>query len=228
MYCIQEYTELIEALLSKGYIFKEFLSPGDQNTIYLRHDIDFSIKDAFQIANIEKELGIKSNYFFMINSNFYNCFSTENYKLIRFILDFGHTISLHFDPSCHLNLEEGFKLEKRIFESSFNMKIKLISLHKPRLFLNNNNKKIGDCYHTYEDKFFREMHYYSDSGGKDVSEIIKKLSPEKFTKPIQLLLHPIWWTQKSSNPTERLTNFLEQHKAFLEEEISANCKTFLK
>ncbi len=228
MYGIDEYSKLIKVLLSKGFNFQNFLDYKDSSTVYLRHDIDFSIKDAYKIALFEKDIGIKANYFFMITSNFYNCFSNENFNLIKKILKFGHSISLHFDPTCYENLEEGFKLEKKIFESKFNLKINIISLHRPGPFLNKKNKKIGDVHHTYEDKFFKDMDYYSDSGGKDIRHIINKLYPRKDSKPIQLLLHPIWWTQENNNPTKRLESFLESNMIFLEDQTRKNCKTFLK
>ena len=211
MYGKSEYSKLIKGLQSRGFKFKKFLSPEDKYSIYLRHDIDFSIKDALKIATLERDMGIKANYFFMITSNFYNCFSDENYNLVRSILNFGHSISIHFDPTCYENLEEGFQL---------------ISLHRPGIFLKNNNTKIGSCYHTYEDKFFKEMTYYSDSGGKDIRKIINKIYPRKESKPIQLLLHPIWWTKKSKNPTMRLESFLDKNMLFLKKQTIKNCKTY--
>lgn len=226
MYGKSEYSKLIKDLISKGFKFKQFLSPEDHYTIYLRHDIDFSIKDALEIASLESDMGIRANYFFMITSNFYNCFSYENFNLIKRILNYGHSISLHFDPSCYENQEEGYQIEKAIFESKFNLNIKIISLHRPGKFLNSNNTKIGNCYHTYEDKFFREMSYYSDSGGKDIRKIIKKLYPIKDSKPIHLLLHPIWWTQKNKSPTSRLESFLKNNMKFLEIETQKNCKSY--
>ena len=70
------------------------------------------------------------------------------------------------------------------------------------------------------------MSYYSDSGGKDIRKIIKKLYPIKDSKPIHLLLHPIWWTQKNKSPTSRLESFLKNNMKFLEIETQKNCKSY--
>ena len=61
------------------------------------HDIDFSVKEAYKIALIEKDMGIKANYFFMLSSNTYNPLSNENRSYIERISNLGHEISLHFD-----------------------------------------------------------------------------------------------------------------------------------
>ena len=62
MYCIKEYSELIKALLSKGYILRNFLLL-ESNTIYLRHDIDFSIKKLIK-CTYRKRIGCQSKLFF--------------------------------------------------------------------------------------------------------------------------------------------------------------------
>ena len=56
------------------------------------------------------------------------------------------------------------------FEDFFTTKLDIISIHRPGVFLENNNRKLPGCSHTYEDRFFKDIVYLSDSGGKDVSE----------------------------------------------------------
>ena len=78
MFGLNSFTRTIEDLLKKDFIFTNFLSNLDIRSICLRHDIDFSVKDAYKIALIEKDMGIKANYFFMLSSNTYNPLSNEN------------------------------------------------------------------------------------------------------------------------------------------------------
>ena len=139
-----------------------------KKNILLRHDIDFSLENANLLAKKENELKIKSTYFFMLSSNFYNVFSDHSQKIILDIKKLGHKISLHFDPTVYKKINEGAKIEINTFQKLFKTKVDIISIHRPGSFLKNNNQKLGGCSHTYQDKFFKKIKYISDSGGKNI------------------------------------------------------------
>lgn len=226
MFGKESYCRIIELFIQHGYSFKSFASPGNSKTVYLRHDIDFSVRDAYEIALIENELGIVSTYFFMLTSNAYNLMSESSIAFVEKIKNLGHTVSLHFDPVVYQNLDQGFLVEKITFNKIFNVEIDIVSIHRPGNFLVNNNRKLDACLHTYEDKFFKEMIYLSDSGGRDVTEKINEIIISGLEKPLHLLLHPIWWTSKSDSPTQTLNSWLCKSSNFLLEETRRNCKTF--
>ena len=69
----------------------------DGKCILLRHDVDFSVRYALEMAHLENQQGVKSTYFFMTTSEFYNIFCEENRKAIRQIYELGHEIGLHWD-----------------------------------------------------------------------------------------------------------------------------------
>ena len=228
MFGLNSFTRTIEDLLKKDFIFTNFLSNLDVGYICLRHDIDFSVKDAYKIALIEKDMGIKANYFFMLSSNTYNPLSNENRSYIERISNLGHEISLHFDPSIYDDIDSFFVREKEFFENIFRVKINIVSLHRPRKFLEDNNRKLKDCFHTYEDKFFKNMEYISDSACKDIRSNLKQMTPTNQAKPLHLLIHPIWWTVESSEPTHTLNNWLNKQNDFLISETARNCRTYKK
>ena len=228
MFGLNSFTRTIEDLLKKDFIFTNFLSNLDIRSICLRHDIDFSVKDAYKIALIEKDMGIKANYFFMLSSNTYNPLSNENRSYIEKISNLGHEISLHFDPSIYEDIDSFFVREKEFFENIFRVKINIVSLHRPRKFLEDNNIKLKDCFHTYEDKFFKNMEYVSDSACKDIRSNLKRMTPTNQAKPLHLLIHPIWWTVESSEPTHTLNNWLKKQNDFLISETARNCRTYKK
>ena len=111
---LEQYTHLIKRT-SKNYTFinigeieKFKLSRSftdNKKVCFLRHDIDFSLEDAMAMANIEKEMDIKTNYFFMLSSNTYNAISLDSQRIIKEIGLKGHTISLHFDPTVYEDLD---------------------------------------------------------------------------------------------------------------------------
>ena len=138
----------------------------------------------------------------------------------------GHKISLHFDPTVYQDIDRGFSLEKKLFEDIFDVEVKIVSLHKPGNFLVNNNKILKGSLHTYQDEFFKEMLYLSDSACSDVKEKLLKVNLSSMTKTIQMLTHPIWWASDSNSPSETLYKWLEEHQSFIISEIKNNCKSF--
>ena len=51
----------------------------------LRHDIEFSIDRAYELAKVEKELGVTSTYTVQVRNNTYNALSEKNIDLINLL-----------------------------------------------------------------------------------------------------------------------------------------------
>ena len=218
-----KYTDLIFKFLDRGYedvFFNELLS--EYNQLIIRHDIDFDCEFAYKMARVEYVLGVKSTYFFMLSNPIYNVFSASNKKYIKNIKTLGHEISIHFD------FEVGdLKKEIDIFESFFDTKIKIISVHRPNLrLLNKLNVE-----HTYLPKYFEDVKYFSDSRGEfryghpTESEEFKKV------KSIQLLIHPEWWMSDKSNPIKIIEDIISNNNKMNKEffkENSTPYKEYLK
>ena len=47
----------------------------------LRHDIEFSIDRAYELAKLEKELGVSSTYTVQLRNNTYNALSEKNIRI---------------------------------------------------------------------------------------------------------------------------------------------------
>lgn len=171
-------------------------------------------------------MGISATYFFMLTSNFYNPLSSASRSKIEQIRDLGHTISVHYDPTAHTDLDVGFTIEKDLFEAIFSTKLDIISLHRPQGFLENNNRALPGVRHTYEDMFFRRLHYMSDSRGSFHHG--HPLDSDAFAnrQPIHLLLHPLWWVNDGETPSDKIRAWQRQHHDFLNEEVGRNCKAY--
>ena len=61
----------------------------------IRHDVEFSVDRAYDLAKYEHLLGIKTSYMFQIRNNCYNPFSDKNLEKIKLIAEMGHEIGLH-------------------------------------------------------------------------------------------------------------------------------------
>jgi len=226
MFGTDSFCSLIEDFLSNGFVFRKFNESLSSKSVILRHDIDFSPQYALEIAKLENRLGLSSTFFFLLSSNIYSLASQINRAVVKEIIRLGHSVSLHFDPSVYSDVDKGFKVERDFFEHLFEIKIDTISLHRPGIYLENNNRKLPGVSHTYEDKFFNNMKYISDSGGRDIREQLSEMAKSKEYEQIHLLLHPIWWILEEEDPTCDLKFWLHENSEFLLEETRRNCKTF--
>ncbi|MDA8891549.1 hypothetical protein N9I81_01765 [Planktomarina temperata] len=226
MFSLEQYKKIIFELNENDLIpTTDWRGIVSKNTLLIRHDIDFSVDFAQTLALFEYELGIRSTYFFMLTSNMYNLFSSENQKLVKSIIKLGHKVSIHFDPTAHETLKE-FEHEKRFFENIFNVEVDIVSIHRPGPFLDNNNVSLCGIPHTYSDAYFRSMKYLSDSGGREVKPLISEYLDGDRSQGLHLLIHPIWWVSRGKNPTETLNFWSEKNSEFLKSEVRLNCKTY--
>jgi hypothetical protein len=222
----QEFESLISRFKEAGYLFSAFQENPPERTIFLRHDVDFSVEAAFDIARREARLGVTATYFFLLTSNFYNLLARQKRELVREIGALGHRISLHFDPTAYEDIDAGFAVEKQLFEQCFDVEIDIVSLHRPQGFLDDNNRKLGGVRHTYEDAFFRRIRYVSDSGGAFRHGHPLETSEFRKRQPLHVLLHPLWWTVEGSSASAKLRAWQSAHHLFIHEETGRNCLAF--
>ena len=192
--------------------------------LFLRHDVDFDLQKAWNMARAEQEEGFTSTYFFLLTSDSYNLLVPKNSKIIREIREMGHEISLHFDPKVYKNVEEGLKNEIQLFKEIFKSTVQIISFHRPvEEYLNGSKILDGKIAHTYEDRFFKEINYVSDSSGS--FKYGHPLETEEFVqhKTFQLLTHPILWDTKGDSNVNKLEQFICEKEEELSRHIAANC-----
>jgi len=196
-----------------------------ENDFFLRHDVDFSVSAALSIAKIEHSLGLQSTFFFLLSSNLYNLLSKTNSDQVREIRDLGHKISLHWDSTAHRD-EQAFLTEKQAFEEVFEVTIDIVSAHRPAEFLRDNDRNLFGVPHTYQNRFFKEISYISDSAGTPVQTKVEHYLDSRNQNGLQLLLHPIWWINETDSPTTTLNHWLLENTDFVRNQIRANCKAY--
>jgi hypothetical protein len=188
---IDVYKEILLSFQDNSYTFCGFFNYKKNNSLILRHDVDFDINAAVAIGRVEQKLGVSSTFFFMLTSPFYNVLSSAGIEALLELRSNGHEISIHFDPTAYPDMDSGLEQELRVFATFFSYRPAIVSLHRPGPFSENNNRVILDIRHTYEDEFFRDMCYYSDSGGS--FSYGQPHTSNAFTRgnTMQILTHPI-------------------------------------
>lgn len=184
--------------------FQEFLERPSEKHLILRHDIDFSLSAARRMAIKDYELGVTSSFYFRVHASNYNLFSAEGISLVREIKSMGHEIGLHLESGADLlqNRQSWDSLDAQFFsfEKLLGVKIMGFSAHEPArlggLEVSDQAKDRWKLkYHTYEERFTKEIKYLSDSSGRwregPLTSFINHF--DRF----QILIHPIWWYEKS-------------------------------
>ena len=137
MFSYNEYKNIIK-LVKSHLPIKDFADITEKTKKYcvVRHDIEFSLDRAYELARIEKNLGISSTYTVQLRNNTYNALSDKNIILIHEIKQLGHKIGLHICPLLFRSKDEVIQkilLEANTFEKYYGFKIDRFAFHRPNL-----------------------------------------------------------------------------------------------
>ena len=223
-----DYEAFLGMFQKKGYAIEPLISGelSANGVIYLRHDIDFDVELALEMARIEARLGVRATYFMMLTSDSYNLFSAKNAACVEEIKALGHKISIHFDPVRYEDFETGLSQEIASFQVFFKSEIDLISLHRPNDFFLSHDEAIIGIEHTYQSKYLKDIKYVADSRGS--FRFGPPESTDAFAQKasIHLLVHPVWWVVPSPSPQDTLDAFTLRRIAQFQDHIEANCGTY--
>jgi hypothetical protein len=199
-------------LAKERFIFRDFENfKKDENYIIWRHDVDYSMHAAVDLARIEAEENITATYFVLLHSEFYNLLELEISNCVKEIRKAGHKLALHFDINYYAGmdinskLEKYLKREKEILEHFFDTKIQAFSFHNPQQTgLKLHGREYADMINVYSEYFLNEIEYCSDSFGIWRYSRLEDVIVGNGTKRLQVLTHPEWWSDKVTSPAERI------------------------
>jgi len=221
---IFEYNKLREFLssikeLGTCMLFKDWQG---EKVFLLRHDIDFDLQLAYNLAEIEHDIGIVSTYFVLTTCPTYNVMSANSRKLLRGIKDLGHEIALHFDPTLYgdQDLLTAVNKETEILSFAIGDDIKSISLHNPSV---HGQYPLFEGYiNAYDPKLFSDANYIADScygfRGKNPFEFIKNIE----VGMVQVLLHPMHYSEGGDGYDKVIVNSCERFINEVHENFTAN------
>jgi hypothetical protein len=175
-------------------------NPGQKRTLILRHDVDVSTYNALRMAKIEQTLGVSSSYYILLHSIFYNPCAPPCFNHIRWMIDHGFELGLHYDVSFYLCNDidpiEGIKTDVEYLERLFDITIRTVSQHNPTSskIIKNINAHYFDAYNP---KLLKHYHYISDSGFKWRDESLASLIDKE--PNIYALIHPTVWAYDRSS-----------------------------
>lgn len=221
----QGYENLISSLKSNGY---EVISYPDADPnrrhLIVRHDVDFSLRAAVEMAQRERASGFSSTYFVLLRTEFYNPFSREGLQSLQEISALGHDIGLHFDAALYSgDIEQAAARECAVLESLIGRPVTAMSFHRPAPDRVGEADRIAGRLNAYGPRFVRDMGYCSDSRGAWNHGMPLDNAAVRQGRALQLLIHPFWWQSPAMTPQERLRKFLQDRERFLDQELARHC-----
>jgi hypothetical protein len=205
---ISAYKSTINSFQDAGYrlgTFEEYLKSPINKYVVLRHDLDFDLNNLEKILNAESECGVTSSVFFRVCAKNYNLASAAGAEAISSVREHGSSLGLHLDVGMErvwtCGSLEALDSQKQIFEMVSGQRMQGFSLHMPTTnqgyALADELKMRWSCsYHAYEELFFRDFKYLSDSGG-NWREGHWGTFVNSFDR-LQVLTHPIWHFERLS------------------------------
>ncbi len=199
-YSMAGYRQLIGAAQHAGYQFASFVNrPSTSGRyLYLRHDVDFSLAAAVELAEANAALGVRGTFFVLLRSEIYNVLSPWSMDRIRDLERLGQEVALHYleppgAPSDDLagRVREDFETVRRAMPALR----PVVSWHNPseRLLSLRGEGTVGGLVNAYSATFTTESLYLSDSNLRHSVEALEAALANAPTRHAQLLLHPINW-----------------------------------
>jgi len=222
------YRQLVRQFKKQGYRFCNFLNLSpDKPDVVMRHDVDLSLDYAVKLAELESQESIKTVYYVLVCSEFYNIMTPASRVALKQILDLGHEVGLHFDASIYnhqaVELESIAALECNLLESITGEPVRTISFHRPAKQFQGRPGNFAGRIHTYQPKFFSEIDYCADSTGCWRFGHPLDRDSVKQGKAIQVVTHPIWWNPDLSlNTIGKIEDFRRNREHFLRRELGRN------
>lgn len=231
-----EYQRIIERLRKTTTIIDYAeVSPELDEYCVIRHDVEFTVERAFELAQFEsEELNLTSSYLFQLRNNCYNLCSDINIKTLYKIKAMGHNIGLHLHFGLLNNTQEiqvYIMQEAELFQRLTGLKINRFSYHRPPAEILKQYFKVDNLINCYDKDFFHfydqphqdlPVKYYTDSRhywqhGHPIDNTAKK---------VQLLTHPFSWTREGYNNSDNFTAIMREKQKLMAQSMNKETSTF--
>jgi len=192
-------SELFDIRVIDDYI-AETLSQNKVN-VFIRHDVDISLKRTLRMAEVERGLGIHSTYLFRMYAERYSF--EEAIPIIRKLAEWGFDTGLHYETLSKMSGDKDRALQ--LFEENIRdirkiAPVNIVAAHGQR---NYKNREIWkdidkDALHIKSLYDMDSDMYISDAGGKRLTSkkekvLFGRVYEAKAGDVVQFLIHPDWW-----------------------------------
>lgn len=166
--------------------------------VVLRHDADYSTAASLRMAEYEAGGGFHSTYFLLLNGIHYNLLSAEHASTPARLVDLGHEVGLHYDVEFlaafpRARWDELLEEQAGLLGRLSGIPVRSIAMHQPRLRGADPFRGRTRFLNAYDDAFFSDMPYVSDSCRAWTDRGWQILSSSRMPPRLQLAIHPDVW-----------------------------------
>lgn len=240
MFSFDDYKEIIRLIKATGNYtstYEEAL--GKDKFILMRHDVEYSVKRAYDLAKVESSMDFTSTFFFQWTNNSYNILSRRNLDMVKDMHERGQTIGLHFALNGMTDMEQVRKQivkEMHMLSEMLGFEITQFSVHRPSPDVLRENIKLPNIINAYQDDFFTFAENVTDESKLNVKYMSDANHIWRYGYPteenifnhdkIQILTHPFAWTKKGYDNFENYQTLVQEKYEELVDSVDAECKDF--
>lgn len=211
------YRGLLMLLRDHGYEVADYHDWHEKDRcVILRHDIDTDLSQAVRFAQLEQQAGVKSTYFVLLTSDFYNVFSKTSRDRLRQIASCGHEVGLHFDEVSYPNamgdpdaIRDRIFAERDALQKAVGGVISTVSMHRPSKAILDADLKIPGMINSYGKTFFHDFKYLSDSRRRWREPVEQIVASEEHAR-LHILTHAFWYHEKEETIGDSVGGFIRR------------------
>lgn len=222
-FTVDHYRYLIRKA-KENYVFSTYDAIEKSTKFVLwRHDVDLSPQRALRLAQIEREEGVVSTFFWHMHSEYYNLFDKDVADVVLKIMALGHKFGIHFDTHFYAiqsqqEIETNLHKERKIIELQYGIEANVFSFHNTNEFVMSCQEwEYAGLINTYAEYFQREVTYCSDSNGywryRRMADVVEEAEAPR----LQLLTHAEWWTEEVMSPWQKVQRAIDGRAVFNKE-----------
>ena len=242
MFSYAEYRNII-TMVKHNLPIMDFSEVNDEVDSFcvLRHDIEFSIDRALEMARIEHEdLNVHSTYTVQLRNNTYNALSQKNIEAIQEIESMGHYIGLHQNPPQMDDDELVDYILKDIetLEHYYGFEVDRFAFHRcgsnPGIL--EKYVEVPEKINCYAEDFFHyfsgdkpeelRVHYLADSNHQWKYGHPFNIDYWDLPQKMQLLTHPYSLTEDGYDNISNYTKLIQERNQELLLSMNSETKTF--
>lgn len=239
MFSFDDYREMIKIIKSTGRQCGYAEALNRDAFVIMRHDVEYSVERAWQLAKVEQSMDFISTFFFQWTNNSYNILSRKNMDIIKDMHERGQRIGLHFALNGMTDMEQikkRIRMEIDILSEMFGFAITEFSVHRPSKDVLRENIKLDGLLNAYQDDFFTFADKITDDtklGVKymsDANHVWRYGYPDEANitgyDKVQILTHPFAWSKKGYNNFENYRALIQEKYEELVQSVDNECKDF--
>jgi hypothetical protein len=203
-FSLESYRALLETALDSGFSAAAFDGkPHRGRTMFLRHDVDYSLEMAVMLARVNAELGVAGTFFVLLRGHSYNALSPRSAERLSELTSLGQRIGLHARGTSEDRLAPDFA-----YMSSQVALDHVFSWHNPTPQLiekHRDDDVVEGLVNVYSKHFLNDALYRSDSNlGKSYDELAAAFAGEH--EMVHCLIHPFNWVGGGTTMLEVFEN----------------------